>query len=166
MFMATVQQASLFPHMGQTVAHHVRVKALIYPDPAQTAGSVDAAEAPHNDEPSESQKQLASFMINGVCPKCKRVVTRGHKKHLHTCSGATQRPQKSLADMIKTEMAEIETDNAKLQELELGGLIEFDDARAVYMVVGSTGAQASLQPGHLTLLWPLFHLHFSFYSML
>lgn len=92
------------------------------------------------DEPSESQTQLASFMISGDCPKCGRVITKGHKQHLETCSGSARSPHESLADMVRAEMAKIETENEKLKQLELGGLIHFDDDHATFMVVGSKGA--------------------------
>lgn len=90
---------------------------------------------------------LASFIISGDCPKCGRVVTKGHKKHLGICSGSPQQPQTLLADMIEAEMTKIATHNRKLQQLELGGLIEFDDEHAVFMVIGSKGTRLSIFTG-------------------
>eukprot|EP00892_Ulva_mutabilis_P006976 jgi/Ulvmu1/4650/UM002_0381.1 len=108
-------------------------------------GEAGAADEVENDDLAESHSQLAVFTINGICPNCGRVVTRGHRKHLDNCSSATQRPQKPLADMIQAEMQKIETDNAKLRELELGGLIGLDDDHAVFNVVGSTGKHYKIE---------------------
>lgn len=83
----------------------------------------------------------------GTCPKCARVVVRGHADHLANCQGRTK-PSNSLreytlAELVQLEVQKIETEEKKLQELEMGGLIDLNDDQATFMVVGSTGVHST-----------------------
>jgi hypothetical protein len=80
----------------------------------------------------------------GTCPKCERVITKGHASHLANCVGRTQSSHSlreyTLAELVQIEVQKIETEERKLQELEMGGLIDLNDDCATFMVVGSKGA--------------------------
>lgn len=87
---------------------------------------------------------ISTFPVSpGTCPKCERVVTKGHATHLENCLGRTKRSHSireyTLAELIQIEAQKIETEEKKLQELDLGGLIDLNDEQATFMVVGSTG---------------------------
>jgi hypothetical protein len=82
---------------------------------------------------------LAAFVIDGECPKCGKVLSRGHAKHLASCQGSQVKSGITLADLIKLEVERLEKMEHKLSELEVGGLIDLDEDKAAFMVVGSTG---------------------------
>jgi hypothetical protein len=90
-------------------------------------------------EADDEVTELGTFIVNGRCPKCAKVVTKGHKKHLAMCTGKPVYDP-SLAELIELAVKKVQTDNEKLNELELGGLIEVNDDHATFMVIGSTGA--------------------------
>lgn len=104
----------------------------------------DAENLPaEDDEFSAEALELAKFKIDGTCPKCGRVVTKGHASHLANCLGRTQKShalrEYSLAELVQLEARKIETEEKKLQELDMGGLIDVNDEQATFMVVGSKG---------------------------
>jgi hypothetical protein len=103
---------------------------------AGDAKSDDHAREP-SPEPNEGAQELAAFIINQECPKCGKVLTRGHKQHLASCSG---KPQPTLAQLVELEVKKLEKLEHKLSELEVGGLVDLDEEKAVFVVVGSTGA--------------------------
>lgn len=96
-----------------------------------------------DEEFSAEALELAKFKIDGTCPKCGRVVTKGHAGHLQNCMGRTYTSHSireyTLAELVQLEVKKIETEERKLQELDMGGLIDLDDEQATFMVVGSTG---------------------------
>lgn len=81
----------------------------------------------------------------GTCPKCGKVVTKGHASHLENCMGTTKRSRSmkeyTIGELVALEADKIEKQEKKLLELELGGLVKVDDEKAVFMVVGSKGAK-------------------------
>ena len=99
-----------------------------------------ASNLPQEEELDPAATELATFKISGECPKCGRVFTRAHARHLAACTGATAEEQPTLAELIKVEVTRLETMDKKLSELEVGGLVDLDADKAVFMVVGSTGA--------------------------
>lgn len=111
---------------------------------AQPAGRTDNAPAREaSPEPDPEAAELATFIIDGECPKCGKVITRGHKKHLAVCTGKPAYDP-TLAELIELEVGKMERQEQKLAELEVGGLIELDEDKVVFMVVGSTGADVQL----------------------
>ncbi|GMH34300.1 hypothetical protein BSKO_02134 [Bryopsis sp. KO-2023] len=87
--------------------------------------------------------QFTKFVIDGECPKCARVVTRGHKRHLESCQG---RPENTADEIPLTEeeiaeqdRVQSERDATKIRELELSGLIEYTEDAAKFAIIGSTG---------------------------
>lgn len=42
---------------------------------------------------------LSQFIIGGDCPKCSRVVQKGHKKHLASCEGEPEVPKLSPQEL-------------------------------------------------------------------
>jgi hypothetical protein len=102
-------------------------------------GDEKVAENQEDDELSPEDLELGEFKIDGACPRCGRVYTSGHAKHLANCKGE-QKPNKlSLAELVQLEVAKIEKQEQKLLELELGGLIDLTEEAAVFMVIGSKG---------------------------
>ena len=102
-------------------------------------------------EPDVETVELATFVIDGECPKCGKVVTRGHKKHLATCAGKPANDP-TIAELIQLEVRKIENQESKLAELEVGGLIDLDEDKVVFMVVGSTGAARAMSHSSAALL--------------
>ena len=88
--------------------------------------------------------ELAKFIIDGECPKCGKIITKGHKKHLAMCTGKSAY-EPTLAELIEIEVKKVENLDKKLVELEVGGLIDLTEEHALFMVIGSTGA---LSPPH------------------
>lgn len=72
-------------------------------------------------------------------PRCGRVITRGHRQHLEPCQGPPEPVQLSEEQLAEQAAAQVEQDKRKLQELELGGLVELGADEATFVVVGSTG---------------------------
>jgi hypothetical protein len=92
---------------------------------------------------------LVTFILDGECPKCGKVLTRGHAKHLALCHGSgpqAEPDEPTLADLIQLEVLKLEKMEHKLSELEIGGLVDLDDKNAVFMVVGSTGVSSPGTP--------------------
>ena len=109
---------------------------------ASAAGEheVKTEEEAGDDELSPEELELATFKIDGTCPRCGRVITKAHAKHLANCSGRERKTNTiSIAELVQLEVEKIEKEEKKLQELELGGLIDLTDDAATFMVVGSKG---------------------------
>lgn len=83
------------------------------------------------------------FIIDGECPKCGRVVTRAHTKHLAMCTGKPAY-EPTLQELVALEVSKMANLEKKLTELEIGGLIDLTQEGAVFMVVGSTGSATHL----------------------
>ena len=91
------------------------------------------------EEDDEADACLAVFIIDGECPKCGKTVTRGHRNHLISCSGAKKREKPVLPELVKVESRNVKIEEEKLKALDLAGLVELTDLHALFMVVGSTG---------------------------
>ncbi|KAK9812653.1 hypothetical protein WJX72_001341 [[Myrmecia] bisecta] len=103
--------------------------------------------------PEDVASELALCMIDGECPRCGKVMERGHQAHLARCSAVRQPKAEAAEDEEEEELdeattlAEIQAEQeerkkrqkAKLRELEMSGLIDFNDEHAVFVVLGSTG---------------------------
>lgn len=99
----------------------------------QPGSSVGSSQLPPSVEPGS---ELALFMIDGECPRCGRVSTRGHREHLSRCHG----PVVLSEEEIKAQAEEMKRrDKDKLRALELGGLVDLTEEQALFIVVGSTG---------------------------
>lgn len=101
-------------------------------------------------ELSEHEAAVAKLLIDGVCPKCGRVVTVGGRKHLANCKGrptdrkvsnASTSEDKSSNEECVTELirTKIGDQNSKLKELELSGLMSRTKDAATFAVRGSQG---------------------------
>lgn len=77
---------------------------------------------------------------------------KGHANHLENCLGRTKSSHSlreyTLTELVQLEVQKIETEERKLQELEMGGLIDVNDEQATFMVVGSTGMRSKTQLHH------------------
>lgn len=121
---------------------------------------------------SEEASELALCIVNGMCPRCGKYVDVGHKKHLEHCLGSRKRKQGVTLghveieglDELEAEEEEQMQDNAvdadtkpakktkparsqaeKLKELELSGLVDFDEHHARFAVIGSTGSHYNVE---------------------
>ncbi|KAK9833702.1 hypothetical protein WJX74_003212 [Apatococcus lobatus] len=121
-----------------------------------------AAEAPsrhsrrlHDEEPevdgeADEHVQFAMFIIDGECPKCGKVVTKGHRNHWQGCSGTGEQRQQARDDATEDDQEPSISQpdrraksgrslQERLSELEMGGLVELTDEHAKFVVLGSTG---------------------------
>lgn len=109
----------------------------------------DAENTPEDNELSDEAIELAKFQIDGTCPKCGKVVTKGHASHLENCMGTTKRSRSmkeyTIGELVALEADKIEKQEKKLLELELGGLVKVDDEKAVFLIVGSKGRQYEVE---------------------
>ncbi|CAL5223846.1 g6429 [Coccomyxa viridis] len=109
----------------------------------------------------DEASELALFVINGDCPRCGKVLSQGFKQHLGWCKGRRQEAQDSRdaegeegaddeldeEEEDEQELAAIEASkeaertqrmDKKLSSLHLDGLVDFSEAEAKFIVLGST----------------------------
>lgn len=103
--------------------------------------------------------ELGTFVVNGDCPYCGKVLQQNHKVHLGRCkrSGRPRRDMTAEADgaqpedehgeedeeelqqlALDEEAERLKRQDDKLQDLNLDGLIDFDKDHARFVVLGST----------------------------
>lgn len=108
---------------------HVDIRHCWHCTDRQGAASSGAAGAKADADDTETA-ELAQFIINGVCPRCSKVVERAHRKHLAACR---QRPpelattrqgrgEPTIAAAIEVERAKLANMEHKLTELDVGTL--------------------------------------------
>ncbi|EIE27523.1 hypothetical protein COCSUDRAFT_64271 [Coccomyxa subellipsoidea C-169] len=105
------------------------------------------------EEAHGTASELALFVVNDECPRCSKVLTKGHKQHLEHCTGKPPRPAKydesddedvaedeeELAEVeVSKEAERIQRLDDKLKSLQMNGLIELTDKAAKFVVLGST----------------------------
>jgi hypothetical protein len=113
------------------------------------AGAQGTAAETEEEAISQESKDLAMFVINGECPKCGKIVTSGHRRHLAMCTGKPAY-EPTLQELVALEVSKMANLEAKLTELEIGGLIDLTEEGAVFMVVGSTGSAPHVHIDHLS----------------
>eukprot|EP01024_Parvocaulis_polyphysoides_P058613 TRINITY_DN6310_c0_g1_i1.p1 TRINITY_DN6310_c0_g1~~TRINITY_DN6310_c0_g1_i1.p1 ORF type:complete len:297 (+),score=31.38 TRINITY_DN6310_c0_g1_i1:105-893(+) len=104
--------------------------------PSRTSKRLSNQKEQKEAEEEKLNLELGRFIVDGVCPRCRKVVTKGHKSHLQSCSGVVREPkQLTVQQMIEYE----EVEKRRLRDLELGGLVDINHIATVFMVIGSTG---------------------------
>ncbi|KAF6250584.1 hypothetical protein COO60DRAFT_796953 [Scenedesmus sp. NREL 46B-D3] len=87
----------------------------------------------------EQGSELALFIIDGECPRCGRVLSSSHARHLQSCKGPPEPPTEeeiaAQAESYKLQQKD------KLRQLELGGLVEYQPA-------ADSGSSSKQQPAH------------------
>ncbi|EFN57723.1 expressed protein [Chlorella variabilis] len=110
----------------------------------------EAQEHPKTKEESASEKfdrELGEFVVEGKCPRCGRVMERGHRQHLQSCTGkpragaAAPRPyDAALEELSQEERKDAHARLlARMKHLHLDGLTELSATEAKFAVLGSTG---------------------------
>lgn len=74
----------------------------------------------------EQGSELALFIIDGECPRCGKVLSSSHARHLQSCKGPPEPPTEeeiaAQAESYKLQQKD------KLCQLELGGLVDYQPA--------------------------------------
>ncbi|WIA21512.1 hypothetical protein OEZ85_000715 [Tetradesmus obliquus] len=74
----------------------------------------------------EQGSELALFIIDGECPRCGKVLSSSHARHLQSCKGPPEPPTEeeiaAQAESYKLQQKD------KLRQLELGGLVDYQPA--------------------------------------
>eukprot|EP01023_Acetabularia_acetabulum_P026413 TRINITY_DN2509_c0_g1_i18.p1 TRINITY_DN2509_c0_g1~~TRINITY_DN2509_c0_g1_i18.p1 ORF type:complete len:247 (-),score=50.97 TRINITY_DN2509_c0_g1_i18:512-1252(-) len=107
-------------------------------EPSRKSSRLTTQKEERIQQEEDEQQKLGKFIIDGVCPKCFRVITKGHKTHLGTCRGPAPVKEKRVPT-IKQLIDKEEQNKQKLKELELDGLVDINDEVALFIVIGSTG---------------------------
>lgn len=113
----------------------------------------EAAERPPAVEETAEQRfdrELGEFIVNGVCPRCGRVIEKNHRAHLLSCSGEAK-PSRSvpgysamdrelLAGLTEEEKKDSKKRTlARMKALDMSGLIDYTPEYAKFLVIGSKG---------------------------
>jgi hypothetical protein len=98
------------------------------------------------------ERELGEFLVDGTCPKCGNVYERGHRAHLERCTGApraksdayyrgySQMDRELLADLTEEDKKdERKRMKARMKAVNLSDLVDFNDAAATFIVLGSRG---------------------------
>ncbi|KAL4425739.1 hypothetical protein ABPG75_009755 [Micractinium tetrahymenae] len=110
----------------------------------------------HQKEEEEHEKErfgreLGKFAVEGECPRCGKVLEKGQRQHLQTCTGAKPKPKREprepgarREDALSGLTEEERRDRhkvllARMAQLHLDGLIEMTHENAKFVVLGSKG---------------------------
>jgi len=95
-------------------------------------------------------RQLGEFVVNGECPKCGSIYTKGHRNHLISCGGprappGSTRGYSAMDRDLLAGLTDVEKKDsrkrmlARMKALELSNLVEFSPESAAFIVIGSKG---------------------------
>lgn len=104
-------------------------------------------------EEEEFEEALDQFEDDNVCPRCQRVIKKGHRYHLMNCTGhpepkpsrATYRGYSAMDRELLADLTEEEKKDekkrlkARMKALSLSNLINYSDEKAEFIVLGSKG---------------------------
>lgn len=86
----------------------------------------------------ELDDALGQFLVDGTCPKCKRVYERNHRRHLMKCTGKI-RPAPSKEEIEMKKQQHVQRSASRMMQLLFDGVVSFDGEVAKFSVIGSSG---------------------------
>ncbi|KAI3438626.1 hypothetical protein D9Q98_001048 [Chlorella vulgaris] len=110
-----------------------------------------AKEQPKESASERFERELGEFVVSEQCPRCGRVLQRGHRRHLQACPGALQerpaaaaaraepRPRDAAMEDLDAEERQDQHRRllARMSQLHLEGITELSEIAAKFVVLGS-----------------------------
>uniref|UniRef100_A0A7S3XFL1 SWIM-type domain-containing protein n=1 Tax=Picocystis salinarum TaxID=88271 RepID=A0A7S3XFL1_9CHLO len=128
----------------ETVESHAADETNTYHRPVTRSQGMPSRRSTRSDKRDAVKREqefsdaLGQFLVDGTCPKCKRVYERNHRSHLMKCTGKIRpAPSKEETEMKKKQHAQRSA--SRMMQLLFDGVVSFDGEVAKFSVIGSSG---------------------------